>query len=118
MKTYLFEKWLKSLNDMEEAVNIHRELRRIKNDIEYKKHSYVLSGDPQYALLHNNLNNYTIIRYNSKTFIIECDLDYIIHDEAVIKHFIEEPAFADLYLRNVREDGDDEEILKNARMVR
>ena len=112
MKTYLFESWLKGLNDIEEAVNIHRALRRIKNNTEYKKYSYVLSGGPKYALLHNNLNNYTVIRHNSKTFIAECDLDYIIHDGAAIKHFAEEPAFADLYLKNVHEDGDDEEILK------
>ena len=35
---------------------------------------------------------------------------YITHDEAVIKHFIEDHNFAELYLQTVREDGDVEEI--------
>ncbi len=36
--------------------------------------------------------------------------DTIPHEEAVIRHFIEDPEFADLYLNTVLADGDDYEI--------
>lgn len=35
---------------------------------------------------------------------------YIDHNEAVIRHFIEDKEFADLYLQSVLQDGDFDEI--------
>ena len=37
-------------------------------------------------------------------------IGYVEHNEAVIRHFIKDPEFAELYLKNVREDGDAEEM--------
>ena len=36
--------------------------------------------------------------------------DYVAHDEAVIRHFIEDPELAELYLQTVLQDGDTDEI--------
>lgn len=37
-------------------------------------------------------------------------ISYVTHDEAVIRHFMEDPEFAKSYLREVLADGDPEEI--------
>ena len=36
--------------------------------------------------------------------------DTISHDEAIIRHFMEDTEFADLYLHTVKDDGDEDEI--------
>ena len=38
------------------------------------------------------------------------NIGYIEHNEAVIRHFVKDLEFANLYLQTVREDGDEEEI--------
>ena len=37
-------------------------------------------------------------------------IGFVTHEEAVIQHFVEDPEFADLYLKAVLEDGEQKEI--------
>ena len=39
-------------------------------------------------------------------------VEYISHEEATIRHFIEDPDFADYVMSEVIADGDEEEILR------
>lgn len=38
------------------------------------------------------------------------NISYIEHNEAVVRHFVKDPKFAELYLQTVLADGDEEEI--------
>ena len=40
------------------------------------------------------------------------NISYIEHNEAVIRYFVKNPEFADLYLQTVLNDGDEEEIIE------